>query len=233
MRVYRVLHVHKGRQASKLWRIIQGMIFCEAPPLILFLHGDLAITTRSIPALLAVPIYLLVCLVLCIRRRTFSWKDPLIVAGLVVIQLGLQKTGGVSDEASGLPGYALLMPFMLFLGAYAIWRLAGKKPLENWPWPRFGLVATMTMLLTDIGMAMLTPAASGKVWQLGGACMKDALLIGPPFVMLIFYGLLDCRSSWVFCSQKCVRLGRCRFGMDGKSGDCHCQEAKGDGVPLS
>lgn len=209
------------------------MIFCEAPPLILFLHGDLAITTRSVPALLAVPIYLLVCLILCIRRRTFSWKDPFIVAGLVALQLGLQKTGVVTDEAAGLPGYALLMPFMLFLGGYAIWRLAGKKPLENWPWPRFGLVATMTMLLTDIGMALLTPATPGKVWQLGGACMKDALLIGPPFVMLIFYGLLDCRSSWVFCSQKCVRLGRCRFGMDGKSGDCHCHEAKGDGVPLS
>lgn len=198
------------------------MIFCEAPPLILFLYGDLAITTRSIPSLLAVPVYILVCLALCIRRRTMGWIDPLIVAGLVVAQVGMLKTDLVTDGATGLPGYTLLAPFMLFLAGYAVWRLAGQKPLEQWPWPRFGLVATLTLLLSDIGIALVTPVAAGKVWQLGGACMKDALLIGPPFMMLVFYGLLDCRSSWVFCSQKCVRLGRCRFGMDGKSGDCHC-----------
>lgn len=200
------------------------MIFCEAPPLILFLYGDLAITTRSIPSALAIPVYLLICLVLCIRRRTLGWVDPLIVVALVGVQLALQRTGLVGEGAAGLPGYSLLMPFMLFLGGYAIWRLAGRKPLENWPWPRFGLVATLTLLLTDIGIALMTPVAAGKVWQLGGACMKDALLIGPPFVMIVFYGLLDCRSSWVFCSQKCVRLGRCRFGMDGKDGDCHCHD---------
>ena len=200
------------------------MIFCEAPPLILFLYGDLAITTRSIPSVLLFPIYILVCLTLCIRRRTIGWIDPVIVAGLVALQLGIQKTGVVSAEASGLPGYALLMPFMVFLAGYAIWRLAGKKPLENWPWPRFGLVTALTMLITDVGVALMTPVAAGKVWQLGGACLKDALLIGPPFVMVVFYGLLDCRSSWVFCSQKCVRLGRCRFGMDGKGGECHCHD---------
>lgn len=207
------------------------MILCEAPPLILFLHGDLAITTRSIPSVLAVPIYLVICLTLCVRQRAFGWEDPLIVVGLVAAQLAVLKTGAVSDGAAGLPGYALLAPFMLFLAGYAAWRLAGKKPLSNWPWPRFGLVVTLTLLLSDIGIALLTPAAAGKVWQLGGACLKDALLIGPPFVMIVFYGLLDCRSSWVFCSQKCVRLGRCRFGMDGKSGDCQCQS--GAGVPLS
>lgn len=203
------------------------MVFCEAPPLILFLHGDLAITTRSLPSVLAVPIYLLVCLVLCIRRRTIGLVDPLIVFGLVAGQLAVLKTGVVTDGAAGLPGYALLAPFMIFLAGYAVWRLAGQKPLANWPWPRFGLVATLTLLLSDIGIALMTPAAAGKVWQLGGACMKDALLIGPPFVMIVFYWLLDCRSSMVFCSQKCVRLGRCRFGMDGKSGDCHCQGDKG------
>lgn len=196
------------------------MVFCEAPPLILSLHGDLAITTRSIPSVIAIPIYLAVCFFLCVRRRTFGWYDPFIVVALVGIQLSIQRTGVVSNEASGLPGYALLMPFMFFLAGYASWRVAGGKPLANWPWPRFGLVATLTLLLTDIGMAMQTPAAEGKVWQIGGACMQDALLIGPPFVMLIFYGLLDCKSSWVFCSQKCVRIGRCRFGMDGKVAQC-------------
>lgn len=201
------------------------MIFCEAPPLILFLHGDLAITTRSIPSLLMVPVYLLVCLTLSIRKRTLGWEDPLIVAGIVATQLIVLKTGVVSDGATGLPGYALLAPFMIFLAGYAVWRLAGQRPLSNWPWPRFGLVVTLAMLITDIGVALLTPAAVGKVWQLGGACMKDALLIGPPFAMLIYYGLLDCRSSWVFCSQKCVRIGRCRYGMDGKGDDCHCRDS--------
>ena len=90
--------------------------------------------------------------------------------------------------------------------------------------PLQAVVATLSLLLTDIGVALLTPAADGKVWQLGGACLTDALFIGPPFVMIVFYGLLDCRSSWVFCSQKCVSLGRCRFGMDGKgeAGQCRC-----------
>lgn len=202
------------------------MVFCEAPPLILFLHGDLAITTRSLPSMLAVPFYVLLCLDRCVRRRTLGWIDPLIVAGVVALQLAVLKTGLVTDGASGLPGYALLAPFMIFLAGYACWRLAGMKPLEGWPWPRFGLVATLSLLFTDIGMALTTPVADGKVWQLGGACLADALLIGPPFLMIVFYGLLDCRSSWVFCSQKCVKLGRCRFGMDGKgeSGPCRCDQ---------
>ena len=201
------------------------MGFCEAPPLILFLQGDLAITSRSIPSLLAIPVYLLTCLVLCVRRRSLGWIDPLIVAGVVALQVAVLKTDLVTDgSAQGLPGYALLAPFMLFLAGYACWRVAGGRPLTGWPWPRFGLVATLSLLLADIGVALLTPAASGKVWQLGGACLTDALFIGPPFVMIVFYGLLDCRSSWVFCSQKCVRLGQCRFGMDGKgeAGQCRC-----------
>ena len=203
------------------------MGFCEAPPLILFLQGDLAITSRSIPSLLAIPVYLLTCLVLCVRRRSLGWIDPLIVAGVVALQVAVLNTGLVTDGAAkGLPGYALLAPFMLFLAGYACWRVAGGKPLTGWPWPRFGLVATLSLLLTDIGVALLTPAADGKVWQLGGACLTDALFIGPPFVMIVFYGLLDCRSSWVFCSQKCVRLGQCRFGMDGKGEAGHCRCGK-------
>ena len=203
------------------------MGFCEAPPLILFLQGDLAITSRSIPSLLAIPVYLLTCLVLCVRRRSLGWIDPLIVAGVVALQVAVLNTGLVTDGAAkGLPGYALLAPFMLFLAGYACWRVAGGKPLTGWPWPRFGLVATLSLLLADIGVALLTPAADGKVWQLGGACLTDALFIGPPFVMIVFYGLLDCRSSWVFCSQKCVRLGQCRFGMDGKGGGGQCRCGK-------
>lgn len=195
------------------------MIFCEAPPLILFLYDGLAITTHSLPSVLLVPIYLAVCLVLCIRRRTLAWTDALIVSGVVAVQLVFLRPSGVGG-AVGLPGYMLLAPFMLFLAGYAIWRLAGKTPLVKWPWPRFGLVTTATLLITDIGVALIAPAAPGRVWQLGGACLQDALLVGPPFAMIIFYGLLDCRSSWVFCNQKCVRLGRCRFGMDGKGGSC-------------
>lgn len=194
------------------------MVFCEAPPLILFLYGDLAITTRAIPSLIALPLYLTVCLFLCARRKTWHWSDPLLACAIALVQVMLQKTSTVEVGAAGLSGAALLMPFMIFMAAYAVWRLAGKKPLENWPWPRFGMLATTTILLTDIGVALLTPVAPGKVWQIGGACMKDALLVGPPFIMLVYYGLLDCRSSWVFCSNKCVKLGKCRFGMDGKGG---------------
>src|SRR5574338_1158546 len=110
-------------------------------------------------------------------------------------------------------------------------RFAGQRPLVTWPWPRFGLVSTLSFLLADAGVALVTPVAPGRVWRLGGACMKDALLIGPPFLTIIFYGLLDCHSPWVFCSQKCVRVGRCRFGMDGKSGNrpCHCDA--GESIP--
>ena len=207
------------------------MIFCEAPPLILFLYGDLAITTRSLPSVLAVPIYLAVFLYLVVRRRTIGWIDPVIIATVTGIQLAILKTGTVTDGAAGLAGYLLLAPYVLFLFAYGAWRLAGKRPLADWPWPRFGLTMTISLLLADIGIALMTPAAPGKVWQLGGACMQDALLLGPPFLMLVYYGLLDCRSSWVFCSQKCVSIGRCRFGMDGKGescggekgGNCQCQ----------
>jgi hypothetical protein len=215
-----------GRYRRVLTGKENNLIFCEAPPFILYQFGDLAITTRSIPSVLIVPIYLLTCLVLCVRRRTLGWIDPLIVAGVVAIQLLLLRPGGVMDGAAGLPGYALLAPFMLFLAGYAVWRLAGQKPLANWPWPRFGLVTTLALLLADIGVALITPAAPGKVWQLGGACLQDALLIGPPFMMIVFYGLLDCHSSWVFCSQKCVRIGRCRFGQDGKTTDCACDCAQ-------
>ena len=65
------------------------MGFCEAPPLILFLQGDLAITSRSIPSLLAIPVYLLTCLVLCVRRRSLGWIDPLIVASVVAVLMRL------------------------------------------------------------------------------------------------------------------------------------------------
>ena len=200
------------------------MFLCEAAPLILFQFGDIAITTRSIPSALAVPLYVLGCLTLCIRRRTLGWIDPAIILSVTALQLLIIKTSSVGDGAAGLAGPAMLAPFMLFMAGYAVWRLAARKPLERWPWPRFGLVVTMTMLLSDIGIALLTPAAPGKVWQLGGGCMNDALLVGPPFAMMVFYGLLDCRSSWVFCSRKCRDLGYCRFGMDGKScgGDCQC-----------
>lgn len=193
------------------------MSICEVSPILLLQFGDLAITTRSIPSMLALPLYLAVCLGLCIRRRTIGWIDPIIVAALTALQLVILKTSSVSGDAAGLGGAGMLAPFMLFMAAYAVWRLMGRKPLAKWPWPRFGLSVTLTLLLTDIGIALLTPAAPGKVWQLGGGCMNDALLVGPPFAVIVYYGLLDCRSSWVFCSRKCRDLGYCRFGMDGKS----------------
>ena len=197
-------------------------MFCDAPPLIIFQFADLAITTRSLPALLVVPLYLGVCLTLCLRRRTLGWIDPLIVLGIVALQLAVARVQSVAEGAAGLAGYTLLAPIMLFLAGYAVWRLAGLKPLERWPWPRFGLVTTLALLITDIAIALTTPVALGKVWQLGGACFRDALVIGPPFVAMVFYWLLDCHSSLVFCSQKCVRIGRCRFGLDGKSETCEC-----------
>jgi len=203
------------------------MLICEAPPFILLQFGDLAITTRSIPSLIMAPVYLGVCLGLSIRHRVLGWADWIVVGGFVLLQLLLLRTADVINGAMGLPGYALLAPFMVFLAGYAVWRLAGGKPLARWPWYRFGFVSTAALLLADIGMAVLTPAAPGKVWQLGGACFRDALLLGPPFLVVVFYGLLDCHSSWVFCSRQCVRLGRCRFGMDGKNGGCRCAEGVG------
>lgn len=202
-------------------------MICDAPPFILLKFGDLAITTQSIPSLIMVPIYLAVFLVISLRHRSIGWADALIVAGFVFIQLFMLRTGEVINGATGLPGYALLAPFMIFLAGYATWRVAGGKPLARWPWYRFGLVCTVALLLADIGIAVITPVAPGKVWQLGGACFRDALLVGPPFLVVVFYGLLDCHSSWVFCNQKCVRLGRCRFGMDGKGEACHCAEGAG------
>lgn len=196
------------------------MGLCSSAPIIIMQMGDVAITTRSIPSILAVPIYTIVCLYLCWKHRTIGWADLVIVLAITALQLFVLETTTVDGQAAGLPGYALLGPFMIFLAGYAIWRLAGQKPLSAWPWPRVGLVVTLTLLLTDIGVAMLTPVEPGKVWQLGGACWRDALFVGPPFVMMVYYWLLDCRSPLVFCSQKCVKLGRCRFGMDGKA--CAC-----------
>ena len=195
------------------------MILCEAPPLILAQWGDLAITTRSLPALLMVIVYLSVCGWKSLRRGAFGWIDPLVIAGIVLVQLIWLRTSSVAEGAAGLPGYALLAPFMVFLVGYGAWRMLGRRPLANWPWYRFGLVSTLALLMTDIAIALMTPAAPGKVWQLGGACLRDALLMGPPFLMIVFYGLLDCRSRLVFCSKQCVNIGRCRFGMDGKT---HC-----------
>lgn len=207
------------------------MIFCDAPPVILFQYGDLALTTRAVPSILVVPIYLFGCLALCLRRRTLGWLDPVIAlalaAGLVAFLMAL---GAAVPGAKGLPGWSLLAPFIVFMIGYGAWRLSGRRPVAGWPWPRFGLMATLVILLADIGVGLLTPVPEGRVWQLGGACLKDALLLGPPFLMAVYYWLLDCRSPMVFCSRKCVDIGRCRFGMDGK-GAC-ADNCAGD-APIS
>jgi len=204
-----------------LW-IFQGVqVFCiGSEPILLASVGQVALTTWSIPSMLAVPAYLTLFGWLSVKNRLAGWVDLLLLAVLTTAVVLFGAHSPLKNGSFGLAGFSLIWPFLLFFVGYGIWRLAGRRPLARWPWYRFGLLVTMTLLMGDIGVAITSAPPNGGLWQLGGACVEDALVTAPPLLTLIFFGLLDCRSFWVFCSRKCRDLNRCRFGMDGKRCDC-------------
>lgn len=182
--------------------------------------GHVALTTWSIPSMLASPAYLALFGWLSVKNRLPGWVDLLLLAVLSATIALFGTHSPLKDGGFGLAGISLFWPFLLFFVGYGIWRLVGGRPLARWPWYRFGLLATMTLLMGDVSVAITAAPPAGGLWQLGGACLGDALVTAPPVLTLIYFGLLDCRSSLVFCSRKCHDLNRCRFGMDGKQCDC-------------
>lgn len=187
------------------------MFLCDAPVIILAQFGGLAITPRSLPALAFVLLYLGICGYLTIRNRRLKWLDALLLSMLVIFQSWMSRTGAV-DGGIGLSGAVLLGPGAVFLIGYGFWRVFGGEPLLEWPWYRFGLLATFSILATDITVGLMTPPPEGGIWQLGGACFSDALVLGPLFLVGIYRLFLVCGHRWTFCSQECVTAGRCRHG---------------------
>lgn len=187
------------------------MSICDAPVVALIQVGNLAITPRSIPPLFFVGIYLIIFGVLTLKDRLYSRVDLVALGVIVLIQTLFLRTGVVPGGV-GLSGGGLLGGFALFLIAYGFWRIAGRRPLMNWPWYRFGLLVTLSVLLTDVSVALLQAPPAGSIWQLGGACYKDALLLGPPVITLLYAAFLVCVTPWTFCSKECIRMGRCRYG---------------------
>lgn len=192
------------------------MGICAVPAQIIVSFGDVAITTRSLPSVFVIAASLVLFAVACIRARRWNWRDIATAVVLGAIHAMCVSVSQLEGEAFGLPGWVLVGPYVLALIGYGVYRLAGGRPFEDWPWYRFGWLSTMAILVADIGVVAGVPASEGKIWQIGGGCFADALVIGPPFLALIAYWLLDCRSPMVVCSNQCVRIGRCRFGLDGK-----------------
>lgn len=190
------------------------MSICEAPVVALIQIGHIAITPRSIPPLFFVFAYILVFGAMTLKNGLWRWRDGLVMAVIVGVQTLLLKTGAVPG-GNGLSGVGLLGGFAAFLIGYGCWRIGGKRPLMNWPWYRFGLLVTLSVLLTDIAVAALNEPPPGSIWQLGGACYTDALLVGPPVITLLYAVFLVCVTPWTFCSKECIKLGRCRYGCGG------------------
>jgi hypothetical protein len=184
-------------------------MLCPVIPDVLFQVGHLALTTRSLPSMIAVPAYLGLCGYLSIRDGLLGRRDLALLASISIIQFAL-ATAMLTLGGSELNVFFLTWPFLLFMLGYGAWRRLGRDPLRTWPWYRFGLLVTATMLAVDILVGLSLPSAAGRVWQLGGACLRDALVLAPPLLTLAFHVLLDCRSPWVFCSRRCEGLGRCR-----------------------
>lgn len=194
------------------------MFFCDSNSFVFVHAGQVGLSTCSIPSLLAVPLYLSVCGWLTLRDRLLGWRDAALLLGLVAVVCWVGMAQPLKDGGYGVAGFTLIWPFLVFMAGYGIWRLAGGAPLRRWPWYRFGLLATLTVLLADLAKAFLdAPPAHSNVWVIGGAGLRDALVMGPPVLVAIFFGLLDCRSPLVFCSRKCRDQNRCRFRLDGKN----------------
>ena len=180
--------------------------------MVLFQVGSVAITANSLPALIAVPVFVLIGLWLSVKNRLFGMRDVALLCGVSALQL-IMLPLVTSVYINQLSIFILAWPIIAFMSGYGAWRLSGRRPLQNWPWYRVGLLITLQMLAVDISAAFLIPPAFGKIWQLGGAGMLDALVLGPPVLTLAFYGLLDCRSPLVFCSRGCRSAGRCLHGI--------------------
>ncbi len=191
--------------------------------MVFFQAGSVAITANSLPALIAVPVFVLIGLWLSVKNRLFGMLDVALLCGVSSLQL-IMLPLVTGTDTNQLSIFILSWPIIAFMSGYGAWRLSGRRPLQNWPWYRFGLLITLLMLAVDIFAAFLIPPASGKIWQLGGAGMLDALVLGPPVLTLAFYGLLDCRSPLVFCSRGCRKAGRCLYGATEDDHSCSSKE---------
>lgn len=188
------------------------MIFASEAPVLLQQIGNLALTSNSIPSILATPLYLAVCLGLTVKNSLFRWKDFGLLLMIAAIQILLMPwIAGPNPSAFSV--FALAWPTMAFMIGYGTWRLAGKQPLQDWPWYRYGLLVTLLLLLVDIGAAFILSPEQGKIWQLGGAGLLDTLVCAPPLFMLTFYLFLCCRSPLVFCSKACRSANRCLYDV--------------------
>ena len=177
-------------------------------PLLLLQIGNLAITSNAIPSALAIPAYLVVCLWLSVKNKVFRWSDFGLVLLVALPQVVLMPWVAGSTP-SVFSVFMLAWPILGFMAGYGAWRLTGNKPLQGWPWYRFGLLITLLLVVVDVGGAFMLSPAPGKIWQLGGAGFRDALVCAPPFFMLTFYLYLDCRSPLVFCSKRCRSANQC------------------------
>ena len=191
--------------------------------MVLFQVGSIAITTNSLPSLLAVPIFVATGFWLSIKNKVFGVLDVALLSGVCALQL-MTMLLLVNQNTSQLSIFMLCWPTLVFLLGYGAWRLSGKRPLQEWPWYRFGLLTTLQILMVDLLGALLIQPAPGKIWQLGGAGVLDALVLGPPVLTLAFYGLLDCRSLLVFCSRGCREAGRCLYGATEEDHSCSSKE---------
>lgn len=180
--------------------------------ILLYQVGTVAITTNSLPALVAVPLFVAVGFWLSVKNRVLGWLDVVLVlaSGLLQVMLMPLITGAGTTQ---LGVFLLSWPIVGFMCGYGAWRIAGHRPLQNWPWYRFGLLTTLLLLIVDIAGAFVLSPPPGRIWQLGGAGFLDALVLGPPVLTLAFYGFLDCRSSLVFCSKGCRGANQCLHGM--------------------
>jgi hypothetical protein len=183
---------------------------------IIALVGHLAVTTNSLVALGLLTLHLGICAAFSVTRRSFGWLDIPLCIGLATVQI-VAVIAFVPPGGGGLNMVFLAWPLLLFLSGYGLWRVAGGVPLRHWPWHRFGMVAGLTVLLVDVGVGLLMPVPAGRIWQLGGAGLLDALAMLPPVLTMVFWGLLDCDSPMTFCCGECRNANRCRFGLDGRS----------------
>jgi len=194
------------------------MFQCDSNSFVFAQVSQIGLSVCSIPSVLAVPIYLAVCGWLSMRDKLVSWRDVAILFTLVTTICFVGMTRPLKGGGIGVTGFTLIWPLVIFLAGYCIWRLAGGAPLRNWPWYRFGLLTTLTILLADLGKAFLeAPPTTSRIWVIGGAGLRDALVMAPLALTGVFFWLLDCRSPLVFCSHKCRDQDRCRFGLDGKA----------------
>lgn len=178
------------------------------------LVGHVALTSQSLVALGIGATFLAACASLSAYRRTFRVLDVPLAVAIGAAQI-LAVIWAVPTGGSGLGVVGLSWIFLAFLAGYALWRLAGGRPLRHWPWHRFGMLASLAVFLTDFGVALLMPVTPGHAWELGGAGARDALALLPPTLTAAFGALLSCGAPFTICAGECRKANRCRFGLDG------------------